>query len=128
MPLIQTSKVDLKNTDRPSSASDNKRTSEMDRRRYPRFPVKATSVFFQGPWYNRRKIKGLITDRSETGLCFETDEKILLRKNSPLRVRARFSQSQVAAIVPGTIVRNGFESNGFSRYGVRFEKILKQHE
>jgi len=102
--------------------------SQRDRRRYPRLSTKTPSFFSQGPWYKKKKAAGITTNRSETGLCFEINDKIVFSKDAPIQIRVRFSKSSGASTISGKIIRSGFASNGSTFYAIQFAKPLTQYK
>ncbi|MBI2071286.1 MAG: PilZ domain-containing protein [Elusimicrobia bacterium] len=88
--------------------------NKKEQRKYERHPASFVLEIadFAKP---SKKVSALVTDVSEGGLCFESDQKIELGSSLTLRL-------EVPLMVQGGVVRTETRGNKF-RYGVRFHNV-----
>ncbi|MEK7286964.1 MAG: PilZ domain-containing protein [Elusimicrobiota bacterium] len=85
-----------------------------DQRRYPRYP---SNIVLEISDYAKpsRKASALVTDISESGLCFETNQELELGSSLTLRL-------EVPMTIQGGVVYASSRGNK-QRYGLRFHNV-----
>lgn len=85
-----------------------------DNRRHPRYP---SNIVLEISDYSKpaKKVSALVTDISETGLCFETSQDLEIDSSITLKL-------EVPLLVQGGIVHGSSRGNK-RRYGLRFHNV-----
>jgi len=99
-----------------------------NRRRYPRFEQSEPVLGAFGPWYRRVTFDGRTENVSESGICFESVDRVLLGVGSTMRMRMKngFGKEGQTFWASGTVVGLSKNSGGLFLCRVRFDKLLKE--